>query len=222
MTDRGTLEKLVIRAYTQPDFSGEPVGEFQAFVNPNELTLSFEIEYDEAQAQGTTQSRMTFKKVKPGDLSVVFFLDGTGANGTVLDVQAAVTQFQAVTGYNGTIHRPNYLKIGWGTLSVRRCVLKSCSVAYKLFQPDGVPLRAVITAAFADTCDDQTRVALAQDESPDLTRLRILKGGETLPKLCNDLYGDPNLYIAVARANGLDDFRNIPPGTRLFFPPLEK
>jgi len=30
------------------------------------------------------------------------------------------------------------------------------------------------------------------------------------------------LYLQVARANGIDDFRKLVPGTRIFFPPLEK
>ena len=57
----------------------------------------------------------------------------------------------------------------WGPLQIKRCVLKSASIAYKLFRPDGVPLRAVITAVFSDNSDDQTRVATAQDQSLDLT-----------------------------------------------------
>ena len=40
----------------------------------------------------------------------------------------------------------------------------------------------MITAAFTDNSDDQTRVALAQDQSPDLTHVRLVKAGETLPK----------------------------------------
>ena len=222
MSDRGTLERLIIKAYKTPDLSGATVGEFEAFVNPNEITLGYEVEWDAAQGSGTTSSRMNFKKVKPGDLSLAFFLDGTGANGRPLDVQKKVEEFQTVTGYNGEIHRPNYLKIGWGTLTVKRCVLKSASIAYKLFKPDGVPLRAVITAAFADTADDDTRVAMAQDQSPDLTRVRLVKAGDSLPRLCQEMYGDPRLYLAVAGANGLDDFRDLAPGTRIFFPPLEK
>lgn len=222
MNERGTLEKLMIKAYEKPDYTGDPVGTFQAFINPNEITLSYELEYDSAQGSGTTGSRMEFKKMKPGDMSLTFFIDGTGATGTPLDVQQQVEQFQIVTGYNGTIHRPNYLKVVWGTLQVKRCVLKGASIAYKLFKPSGIPLRAVITANFGDNSDDQTRVAMAQDQSPDLTHVRVVKVGDTLPALCYEIYGDPAYYLEVAKANRLPHFRKLTPGNKLIFPPLEK
>jgi len=222
MSERGTLEKLLIKAYAQPDYSGDLVGEFTSYVNPNEITLAYEMEYDSAQGSGTTNSRMEFKKVKPGDMSLTFYIDGTGANGSRIDVQEKVEEFQTVTGYNGSIHRPNYLKLIWGTLQVRRCVLKGASIAYKLFKPDGIPLRAVITANFTDNSDDETRVALAQDESPDLTHIRQVKSGDTLPALCHEIYGNADHYLSVARANDMDGFRDLSPGTKVVFPPLEK
>src|ERR1041385_5118063 len=210
MADTCTLEKLLIKAYEKADYSGEAVGQFESLVNPNEITLAYELEWDAAQESGTTGSRMNFKKMKPGDMSLVFYIDGTGADGRPpADVQAKITEFQTVTGYNGNIHRPNYLKVVWGTLQVKRCVLKSASIVYKLFKNDGVPLRAIITAAFADNSDDQTRVALAQDQSPDLTHVRLVKAGDTLPTLCYRVYGDPAYYLEVARANGIDDFRHL-------------
>lgn len=221
MADRGTLEKLMIKAYELPDYSGEPVGAFTAYVNPNEITLSYEMEYDSAQGSGTTNSRMNFKKMKPGDLSLTFFIDGTGARGAAVDVQQKVEEFQTVTGYNGRIHRPNYLKVMWGTMQVKRCVLKNASIAYKLFKPDGVPLRAVITANFTDNSDDQTRVATAKDKSADLTHIRLVKAGDTLPALCYKVYGDPVYYLEIAQANRIDHFRELTPGTRIFFPPLK-
>ncbi len=221
MAERGALEKLKIIAYSRPDFTG-PVGVFDAFVNPSEITLAYEMEYDSAQGEGTTGARMTFKRVKPSDLTIAFFLDGTGASGRPLEVQPNVEQFRLVTGYNGDIHRPNYLEVAWGTMTVRRCVLKSASVVYKMFKPDGVPLRAVITATFTDSSDDETRVATAQDQSSDLTHVRVVKAGESLPSLCALVYGDAKYYLAVAEANGLDGFRQLAPGTRVFFPPLEK
>ena len=222
MSDRGTLEKLLIKAYDKADYSGDPISQFESFVNPNEITLAYELEWDAAQGSGTTGSRMNFKKMKPGDLSLTFFVDGTGANGNAIDVQQEVEEFQTVTGYNGSIHRPNYLKVTWGTLQVKRCVLKSASIAYKLFKPDGVPLRAVITATFSDNSDDQTRVALAQDESPDLTHVRLVKAGDNLPAMCFQIYGDPRYYLEVARANRIDNFRKLTPGAKVFFPPMTK
>ena len=218
----GHLEKLRIQAFATPDYSDSSSAEFAAYVNPGEITLAYEVEYDAAQGSGTTNSRMEFKKMKPGDLSLSFFIDGTGASGHQADVQAEVEKFQAVTGYNGDIHRPNYLKVMWGTLQIKRCVLKSASIAYKLFRPDGVPLRAVITAVFSDNSDAQTRDATGQDQPPDLPPRRTAKAGARLPALCNQIYGDPRLYLRVAEANGLDDFRHIAPGSELYFPPLEK
>lgn len=222
MPANGQLEHLLIQAYTKPDYSGSAIDTFQAYVNPAEITLAYEMEYDSGQGAGTTGSRMDFKKIKPGDLSLAFFLDGTGANGRKIDVQTEVAHFQTVTGYNGDIHRPNYLKVAWGRVAVKRCVLKSASIVYKLFKPSGEPLRAVITAVFTDASDDQTRVALAQDSSPDLTHVRTLKAGDTLYSLCQAIYGDPCYAPRVARVNGLLSFRQLPVGTRLVFPPLEK
>jgi nucleoid-associated protein YgaU len=101
-------------------------------------------------------------------------------------------------------------------------VLKSASIAYKLFQPDGAPLRAVISATFTDNSDDRTRVAVAQDSSPDVTHVRQVQAGDTLPLLCYRIYGDPRRYVEVAQANGLNDFRRLKAGTRLLFPPVAK
>ena len=215
----GALEKLRIEAYDKADYAGDPVDTFHAFVNPSEIALGYEAEFDEGQGAGTTGSRMEFKRIKPGGLTLSLFLDGTGANGQPLDVQEAVAQFQAVTSYSGTIHRPYYLKVMWGTLSVKRCVLQSATITYKLFRSDGVPLRAVIKANFRDNSDDETRVAMARDESADLTHVRTVVAGDTLPGLCTQVYGDPRRYLSVARHNRLDDFRQLAPGQRLAFPP---
>jgi Contractile injection system tube protein len=222
MGNKGTLEKLMIKAFDKPDYAEPHIGEFSAYVNPNEITLSYEMEYDSAQGSGTTNSRMNFKKLKPGDLSLIFFIDGTGANGNLIDVQKKIEEFQKITGYNGNIHRPNYLKVTWGKLQVKRCVLKSASIAYKLFKPDGIPLRAVITANFTDNSDDQTSQAIAQNQSPDLAHLHLVKAGDNLPNLCDRIYGDPNYYLEVARVNQIDNFRRLSVGSKLFFPPLEK
>lgn len=219
----GALQKLTILAYGKPNYSGETIGKFHAYINPSEITLSYEVEYFKKQPPGTTGNPMHFSKIKPGDVSLTFFIDGTGANGgTPKDVQKEIELFQTVTGYSGKIHRPHYLLIMWGTLKIKRCILKSASIVYKLFKPDGVPLRAVITANFTDNVDDKTREATEQNQSSDLTHVRLVKAGDNLPTLCREIYGNPNRYLAVARANQLNNFRQLTPGMKLFFPPLEK
>ncbi len=226
----GALEKLTILSFQRNDLQEkQPIDKFVAFVNPAELSLSWEHEYDSAAGHGATAAPMKFKRIKPGDMSLSFFLDGTNAAGRPEPeyqqpdaVQEMIRSFQRVTGYDGDIHQPRYLKVVWGTLTVKRCVLKSASITYKLFRPNGVPLRAVISAVFTDSLHDRVRVAMAQDNSTDLTHERILLGGQTLQGLCVTIYGDATLAPQVARFNNLDGLRGIPVGTRLFFPPLEK
>jgi hypothetical protein len=222
--DNGKLERLEVRAHQKPDYSDKPGPDrtFVAYVNPAEITYAFEAEYEAQSGAGTTTSRQNFKRMKPGDLSLSFFIDGTGANGRLVKVEDEIAQFHAVAGYNGEIHRPNYLLVAYGKVPPRRCVLKSASIVYKLFQSDGVPLRAIITATFTENADDTTRVATAQDHSADLTHVRLVKAGDSLPRLCEEIYGEPRMYLEVARANGLDNFRALATGMRLAFPPLEK
>ncbi|NOZ26264.1 MAG: hypothetical protein GXO94_09280 [Nitrospirae bacterium] len=221
MTDKGELTKLVIKAYTKPDYTGGVVDEFTVSFNPEEYSQVYDIEYDDKSGDGTTGSPMVFKRIKPQEYTLKFMIDGTGASGKKTKVPETIERFFKVTGYDGNIHRPRYLEILWGTLR-SHCILLKADITYKLFKPDGTPLRAVINASFKENIDDRTRVAKANDSSPDLTHVRVVKEGDTLPAMAYAIYGDFTHYIEVARVNGLDDFRRLVPGQRIFFPPLEK
>jgi nucleoid-associated protein YgaU len=47
-----------------------------------------------------------------------------------------------------------------------------------------------------------------------------VKAGDTLPMLCYQIYKDSSYYLAVARLNQLQNFRQLQPGQLLRFPPL--
>jgi len=66
----------------------------------------------------------------------------------------------------------------------------------------------------------QKQMAIEAKSSPDLTHSRIVKNGDTLPLLSKEIYGSSSHYLWIAQQNQLDDFRNLTPGHRLFFPPL--
>ena len=62
----------------------------------------------------------------------------------------------------------------------------------------------------------------AGKSSPDVTHVRVVKSGDTLPLLCKEVYGSAAHYLRVAHDNGLDDFRNLTPGRTLTFAPLTR
>jgi hypothetical protein len=219
--NKGELEKLLIKAYTAPDYSGDPVSEFKVFFNPEEYTRVYDVEFQREQGEGTTGSPVVFRKVKPQEYTLKFLFDGTGVSGEKIDVYETIQEFFQVAGYDGEIHRPRFLKLIWGKLEIK-CVLLKAEITYKMFHPDGTPLRAILNATFTENVDDSTRVAEANDSSPDLTHVRIVKEGDTLPLMTYRIYGDFSYYLEVARVNKLKNFRQLKAGERIFFPPMEK
>jgi nucleoid-associated protein YgaU len=122
---------------------------------------------------------------------------------------------------DGSIHEPKFLKIEWGTL-IFKCRLKSVNISYTLFDKAGKPLRAELDTTFVSDLKDSERVKAENKTSPDLTHKRIVRAHDTLPLMCKEIYGTEGYYLQVARANKLDNFRNLQLGQELFFPPVEK
>lgn len=222
---QGELKKLTIKAYKSVEFkSGDLVGEFAVMFNPTTFTQKYDLEYEEQQGQGTAGTNQKFVKIKPQEYTFEFLLDGTGAAAPAPPegIAALIRSFVSLTAeINGDTHRPNFLELSWGAF-VFKCVLKSASIAYSLFEPSGAPLRAKITATFSDSVDDKLRIANEGRNSPDLTHVRRFEAGDTVPLMVYRIYEDPHLYSRVARANDLDNFRAVEPGTKLTLKPLEK
>ena len=226
-----TYQKLIIESFGKPDFSS-PQGEFSTeFFNPDAYEENCMIEYQNEQGIGTNGLAQRYKKSNPEEFSLGdIIIDGTHTQEPhelepscdVLDVQAEVDKFKEVTSkYIGEEHRTPFLKISWGKL-IFKCVLKSCNVKYSYFGPDGSPLRATIKATFCHHVEDEARVNDNKTSSPDLTHIRIVKAGDTLPNMAYRIYGDASYYLEVARANSLRNFRQLEPGQELIFPPIDK
>jgi nucleoid-associated protein YgaU len=93
-------------------------------------------------------------------------------------------------------------------------------ITYKLFNPDGQPIRAVVRVKFKGSIEDKKRAALEDRRSADLTHRRAVRPGDTLPFMCFEVYGDPRHYLFVADYNRIDDFRGLTVGAPILFPPL--
>ena len=130
-----------------------------------------------------------------------------------------IEHFRATTGFSGNVHRPRFLMLVWGKLVVT-CVLESFSIVYKLFTPEGLPLRATISATFKEH-KDPTQAELEKNlASPNIEHAHVVRQNDRLPTVVHKVYKSPRHYIGVAEANGLDTVRRLKEGGALFLPPL--
>lgn len=230
-----SLTKVQLTAYEDKELTkkfGEP---FSLPINPEQLSQSFKVEYEKEQAAGSQQTDPKFKYTPPQELKLDFTFDGTGVvkdndspGGFQQDVTTKVTTLLNLAYVmNSNTHKPNYLRITWGNFpfnnrNVFDCLLSNLQINYTLFDPTGKPLRAKISATFCSYVEQDFRVREEGKESPDVTHRRKVTASDTLPLMVNDIYGDPSYYLAVAKVNGLVNFRNLAANTNLQFPPVEK
>lgn len=137
-------------------------------------------------------------------------------------VDRAIQKFLEITQkVQSSTHSPNYLQINWGAFQFRG-VLEKATINYKLFNSSGLPIRATVSASFKQSISRREQAAEAGRTSPDLTHIRVVKSGDSLPLMCQRVYGSPEYYLEVARVNKLKNFRKLEIGQELFFPPIAK
>ncbi len=237
----GQLQKMTLTAYQDNTFTPDKklpgVEPYTVLINPETYALSYSLQMDPRSAQGSSVPIIKYNKGNLQTLNFKFLFDGTGViktgdggllsglaipgvNATTLDVAAELAKFKKVVyDYQGKIHQPPYVQIQWGVLSYN-CVLSRMNITFKLFKPDGTPLRAEADCTFMGVVDEKKLTALMDKKSPDLTHVRTVKEGDTLSLMCYREYGDSKYYYQVAQFNGLTDFKSLIPGTQLLFPPV--
>ncbi|OKS86517.1 CIS tube protein [Mucilaginibacter polytrichastri] len=220
-----TLIKLKIQAFKDPPCKYQKAGEIDAFINPSKYQRTYSVIYSDDKALGATDSTQVFKRIGQSDLTLSFFVDGTGIvplAAKYKDVDDYIDTFtNLVYGFQGNIHRPFYLLIIWGRLTFTG-VCSKLDVTYNLFTPAGKALRATIDITITQSKDYKTKAKEAAKSSPDLTHVRTVRAGDTLPLMSYRIYGDSSYYMEIAKANGLSSFQAIKPGDQIYFPPIKK
>jgi hypothetical protein len=219
------MSKLKIISYDDPK-TRKKIDEMDVLINPESYNKKIEIKYSEKQPAGTSGKLPKFSKIEPDKIDFELFFDRTGVINDAVPGETGVDEdinhLKALTvEYKGNKHRPRFVTLYWGTLQFDGC-LETMDISYKLFDASGLPLRAVVKVSFVGSIEDVKRINQQNDQSPDLSHVRIVKEGDTLPLLCYDIYGDSKYYIEVAKFNRMDNFRSLSKGQRIVFPPLEK
>ena len=225
MGNRGEIKKMWIRAYNSAKMEDKDLaGEFYAMVNPESYTLDMKTETKGKQGQGTSGKQQKFSFKQPDEFTFEFLFDNTGIidGKPRKDIADDLKKLQDLAfKLDGKVHEPRHVHIIWGTFDFKGR-FTAMSINCKLFDNEGTPIRAMVKVTVKKSEEEKERTAKERKSSPDLTHRRIVKRGESLPWLCNIIYGDPKYYIQVARANSIANFRMIKEGAEIFFPPFNK
>ena len=223
-TTTGEKQKLKLTQCTvSKDGKVEAVdsNSFEVMLNPASYNRGYSISYNDNEAQGQSASNPKFNVIKPQDFSFDVLLDGTGVvDQSAPAVKDQIQQLRDIFAYSGDEHQPLVTKVLWGNLIFFGRLTKM-EVDYTLFKPSGEPLRAKVKLAFKEFMSQEEESLRANRKSADLTHVVEVRAGDALPLLCERIYKDSGYYTQVARLNNITNFRDIPPGTRLVFPPLK-
>jgi len=231
----GELKKMKIIGYTDITFKNKTGQEYEVIVNPENYSISYETIINGNDAQGSSLPLLQYNQQSSQILSFKFLFDGTGVlkKGNMAgvavpglpskkpDVVKEIDDFKkAVYDFRSDNHQPPFVQLQWGPL-LFNCVLTKMDISFKLFRPDGWPLRAEAQCTFRSAIDKNKMEEIKNKKSPDLTHSVVVAEGDTLPLLCYRQYGDSKYYYEVARFNGLTDIKQLTPGIKLLFPPLK-
>jgi hypothetical protein len=227
------LEKLKIHAYSAKARSGEPFGTFTAMFNPETLSREYSLVYHAAPVlKGPPQPPRVIQS-PPSNLNLKLLLDGSGVNDVGLasllapcpPVDEQIASFLALTyGFYKKAYdtyEPNYLRVVYGDFKFD-CRLAKVTIAYSSFDRHGKTVRAELDVNLISDEAAERPPQANNPASPDMSQSRVVREGDTLPSLTKTVYGSSRHHLAVARANGLDHVRSLPPGRELLFPPLAR
>lgn len=233
------VAKLTITAFEDEDRT-KKIDSFEAQYNPESLSvgLGSMLYTDSELASGNPKAVWRCNRL--ARLRVTLALDGThvasiqpfNSPGKRFSVKDRVEAFIRCCGViDSESHEIPFLMLTWSSEIVWssaagssgfNCRLDTVDVRYTDFDRDGAPLHAELDATFVEEIGVRKQAKSTRLSSPDITHRRTVKSGDTLPLLCQEIYGETAPYLRVAEFNGLDDFRRLKPGSEILFPPYER
>lgn len=213
------LEKLRIK-----NLDSQPPEQFFVLFNPSEYTL-------EDASRWVDQDKMGQKpelQYTGGDrkkLTMELFFDTYEAR---TDVRQHTRKIANLLVFNKEKHRPPRVELSWGLSAPHDpyaelpfvCVLETLKQQFVLFLSDGTPVRAKLSVAFIEFTLPEEELQKNGPQSPDLTKLYVVKVRDTLSAISALFYEDPGKWRYIASANNIDTPRQLTPGSVLRIPKI--
>jgi len=209
------------------DFQSERV---KVLFNPKEYTFSKSNKWERKKTTGQNVPQLTFGGGDPAMLQMELFFDtyaDASPGATPKDVRKEYTDKiwklmyvdERLKDPKSKKARPPRVRFQWGSTWSFNAVITQIQQKFTLFAPDGTPLRATLNVSFQQEKDEATLAP--QNPTSGGTggeRFWTVVAGDTLGLIAYREYGRTSLWRLIAEANGLDDVRDVEPGTVLLIP----
>lgn len=143
------------------------------------------------------------------------------------DVRNYTRRISRLMDVDSELHSPPIVQFVWGAPMGNpenlqfTGTLEKVGQKFTYFLDDGTPVRVTLNITLKEYKNVADQLAEIGRKSPDRTKQRVFKEGESLWHYAAVEYLDPGEWRPIAAQNDLDNPRLIEPGTLLELPPLE-
>ena len=184
--------------------------------NPKEFSIQKTVQWEPHKAPGLDLPEQEFTSGNPRVLSVELFFDTYEEKKSVHEHTGKLENYALV---DPDKHRPPVVLFQWGEVKFKG-VVETLNLRYTMFLDSGIACRAVASVTIKESETAKEQLQKKPRNSPDHTKRRTVKMGETLALIAHEEYDDAAEWRRIADANGITDPKDVKPGTVLTLPPI--
>jgi hypothetical protein len=219
--------------YTKAQLQIEGKAPFDVLFNPTEYSISKSNEWKFEKVTGTAFTPPQFGGGSPRELTLNLLLDASLLGKTqhvrgVTDELFKMMEVPAGSSGGSSQAAPPFITFTWGSETTFKSVCTSLTVAFKLFRPNGDPIRADVkmTLKQAEAASTASSTGANRGTNPTTRAnaghgVHTVKDGDSLPSIAYEAYGDATVWRSIADANGIENPLHLRRGRALSLPRLD-
>jgi hypothetical protein len=222
-----SLTKAKLVAYDRPEGSKIKDLDVEFYLNPSSITVTKNVVLGQEKPSAATATA-TYKQTDPLSLDFGEILFDTYETRENVRSKYIDKLERLMEPYYKTHHLPVVVFL-WGkfTDDTENVVnyqfyVRSLVVTYKMFLPDGTPVRASAKLTLEQAKKQELQQQENPKQSPDHAKLYTVRRGDTLQGIAMAEYEDPREWRRIADLNAVSDPMRLEPGIKLLVPPILK
>ncbi len=200
----------------------------EVLYNPSEYTVEGNAKWQE-QRRNRKKPELQYTGSDIRKLSLDLFFDSYERKEDVRTHTSQLAQLLIPSIDTGNGKRPPKLQISWGhadpdpstALFPFVCVMETLKQQFVLFDNDGTPVRAKVTASFKEFRSTQEENQRNPPSNSAPAQTYTVKEGDTLSSIAGQVWHDASQWRRIASANEILNPRTLTPGQQLNLPAIE-